>query len=161
MRKLTELYNELRKVHRRLEADLRGVRDANEFELDAPPGSEYEINTYGRSGNMVSGDGKEIYRGDDDEEVDRSTRDPELLSGRRRTSREYSDRDQIDRCEGSNIAAQRLPVPADALFNLAPNRSPTTNIRINLPSKNASSRGARRRRHPRLEIEDDHSLGDR
>ncbi|KAI0566642.1 hypothetical protein FGB62_7g636 [Gracilaria domingensis] len=161
MRKLTELYNELRQVHRRLEADLRGVRDANEFEVDVVPGSEYEINTYGVSRNMS---GKESYGGNG-EEVTGSGRGSEIIRDRRRTSADYNDRrDHVDHDEGSHSGARRMSTPGDVLFSFARNRSPTTNIKLSAPTKNVGGRGARRRRHhidPRPDVEEEESHRDR
>lgn len=45
MRKLNELYTELRQIHKRLEVDLRGGRASHEHDVDASKYGAMEINT--------------------------------------------------------------------------------------------------------------------
>lgn len=54
MRKLNDLYSELRQVHRRLEIDLRGVRDTHELHVDRSERRTLEINTRRRKDPRTS-----------------------------------------------------------------------------------------------------------
>lgn len=61
MRKLNDLYNELRQVHRRLEADLRGVRESEDRDPDIIDRSEMEMRTVKKTAK-TQGDQENLVR---------------------------------------------------------------------------------------------------
>lgn len=147
MRKLTELYKELRQVHRRLEADLRGVREPDDFEADPVPGSEFEINTLGRSGNAdirdTAGSRNDLEYGGR-----HGNRHIEGTSIRGQDGR----REKYDEVPTHEIEAKANANPRELgrhemVFDLAPNPTSKQRQRMRASSRNALPQGIRRRRY--------------
>lgn len=145
MRKLSELYNELRQVHRRLEADLRGVREPNDFEAEPFPGSEFEINTHGRSGNAGIRDGPGSHN-EREYGSRRGNREGAFIRGQDRAPENYDETPLHEVKSKANTTPQELE-RRQMLFNLAPNLASNPRQRMRASSRNVIPQGIRRRRY--------------
>lgn len=101
MRKLTELYSELRQVHRRLESDLRGVRDAPDYEEEGS--RQIEMQTRGR-GAVTGGN-----------EADENVEKREMGASESRYQAKQS------RGHAAPSPSRSNSKPLETLFTLAPN----------------------------------------
>lgn len=148
MRKLNELYNELRQVHRRLEVDLRGVREAPDYDEGNVHQSEIEIKTIGRSNNRHARKDRE------NRAPERSGRDGDAAVSSARISLEGSRDITVDkkratsRAEAPNSGTLGSSAPLETLFNLAPNHTSRSGRDVLAISK--KDRNSRGRRHDRM-----------
>lgn len=154
MRKLSDLYNELRQVHRRLEVDLRGVRDSKDYDHDIPRHSEMEIKTAGRSVNMRHEESREervIVHGEE-EEMGRSHQASRKLSRMGSIEMAVDRKDQHEQVTPSRTATAGSSGVQPNVFSLAPNRGSRTSFEGR--RRNAREDG-RHRRHDEQEYGED------
>lgn len=149
LRKLSELYNELRQVHKRLEKDLRGVADANEYEDGINAGSEFEIHTQARSANMMA-------KGRSASEQLQRRREANSIDGRsglmdgdetNRDIKEFNENrinegDAVRTCHTNEYESVR-----EGFFNLVPNAPSRMTLKTQAARKRVAVRGIRRRRY--------------
>lgn len=116
MRKLSELYSELRQVHKRLEVDLRGVRETTDYDEAGGVGqSAIAVQTIGHDGKRASSRPtvESIERG---QGVGESARIPfprgQIENNRLRANRETS--------VGRRVSDEQHAAALQTLFELAP-----------------------------------------
>lgn len=123
MRKLNELYGELRQIHRRLEVDLQGVRETPEYDHGATDHREIEIQTLGRAGKRpISRAAQDHHERIETRVTSRALDTSERISVQR--GRECDERSRPPRPSSRAAPSHQTAnsAPLDTLLALAPNR---------------------------------------
>lgn len=122
MRKLSELYSELRQIHRRLEVDLQGARETPEYDLDATDRREIEIQTLGRAGKRPTLRAAQDHHEQVDNGSTSRAPDPsERISVQH--AKEYDERSRPPRSRSRAAPSHHTTnsAPLDTLFTFAAN----------------------------------------
>lgn len=137
MRKLSELYSELRQVHKRLEIDLQHGHNSAEFEAEGVGRSEVQIQTLRRSENRMDRRGENREELEDEGNGIRARTDREgYKEGHRRYEKEH-----IARCSSTAGSSG----PQERLFTIAPKQGPRPGFGHHGRRKNVVAKAGRRR----------------
>lgn len=154
MRKLSELYSELRQVHRRLESDLRGVRGVSDYEDDVGR-REIEIQTQPRhtANTRLGRDDHEVNENADKRNEKRETGPSEQIShqGRRSYDAKRGASNSQSQFQGSPSPSNSVPL--ETLFTLAPTR-PSRPFAMNRQRSKETGKARRRRQHSAIASDD-------